>query len=105
MTLTAHKAFVAMFYALDAAYDDNHDRDLGSFLSAANPFLFKGEGSADVAVYDEFRCEYNLQYPEGAKPEEARLFVRGFLDAKSDKLVRFFDGVANASSWADAVSK
>lgn len=88
-----------MFYALDAAYDDGNSRELGQFLSAANPFLFKGEGSADIAVYESFRADY----PDYAEEAEALNFVRGYLARQGKFLLAAFDSIANADNWKEAL--
>lgn len=43
------------FYALDYVYDNYKNKELGNFLSEANPFLFNDEGSADSCIYYEFK--------------------------------------------------
>lgn len=99
MQVDAYKAYVTMFYALDAAYDNNNSTELGQFLSAANPFLFKGEGSADIAVYEGFRADY----PRNAEEAEALNFVRDYLAKQGKFLLAAFDSIANADAWKEAL--
>ena len=47
--------FTMIFYALDLYYDEHQSDELGRFLSEMSPFTFVQIGSADPAVYDEFR--------------------------------------------------
>lgn len=95
----AYKAFVTMFYALDAAYGKSGSSELGRFLSAANPILFKGEGSADIAVYEGFKAGY----PDEADEVEAYRFVRGYLAEQGGFLLDAFDLIANAEAWSEAL--
>lgn len=99
MRVDAYKAYVTMFYALDAAYDENNSNELGQFLSAANPFLFKDEGSADIAVYEGFRADY----PNDAEEAEALDFVRGYLAKQGEFLLSAFDSIASADAWDEAL--
>ena len=99
MKVDAYKAYVTMFYALDAAYDNNNSSELGQFLSAANPVLFKGEGSADIAVYEGFRVDY----PDDAEEAEALSFVRDYLAKQGELLLAAFDSIANAAAWNEAL--
>lgn len=52
--MTQFELFCMIFYVLDAEWDETKNKHLGSFLSAANPFLFEDVGSADPVVYKEF---------------------------------------------------
>lgn len=47
--------FSLIFFMLDACWDDNKDDNLGHFLSEMNPYLWDDIGSADPAVYEEFK--------------------------------------------------
>ena len=40
---------------LDACWEKNKDENLGYFLSEMNPYLWVDIGSADPAVYEEFK--------------------------------------------------
>jgi len=44
-----------LYYALDNVWEKNKDDNLGEFCSNMNPFLFKGEGSADPTIYSHFK--------------------------------------------------
>lgn len=67
--------FCMMFYALDAQWEENGNRELGDFLSRANPFLFADEGSADPAVYADF-CR---RIPETIPIEKSYEIARGYV--------------------------
>ena len=67
--------FTMIFYALDHEWDNNHEQDLGDFLSDMNPFLFKDEGSADPAVYAEFCSVISEQITEENSYDLARKYI------------------------------
>ncbi|MCI5538938.1 MAG: hypothetical protein MR390_09530 [Oscillospiraceae bacterium] len=46
--------FCMIYYVLDAEWDETKNKEIGNYLSGANPFLFSDIGSADPAVYDDF---------------------------------------------------
>ena len=52
--MNTFELFCLIFYALDAVWDESKDKELGNYLSNANPFLFKDIGSANPEVYDFF---------------------------------------------------
>lgn len=79
MSATAYAAFIAMYYALDAAYDAIGEEELRRYLSDANPFLFKGEGSADPAVYAELEQAYRGACGDNPDAQEALSVVRDYL--------------------------
>ena len=67
--------FTMIFYALDYEWDNNHEQDLGNFLSDMNPFLFEDEGSADPAVYAEFCSVISEQVTEENSYDLARKYI------------------------------
>ncbi|MDD6694013.1 MAG: hypothetical protein PUE38_06580 [Olsenella sp.] len=113
-----HDSFVAMYQALDAAFDEHPSSErLREFASEANPFLWKGKGSADPAVYIEFEHAWKERFGnhEIAAPE-ARQFVRGHLKTQDEDeyafapagdvtLVEAFDSVADEATWEEALSE
>lgn len=103
MSTSSYCAFEAMFYALDAAYDENKNLALRSYLANANPFLFANEGSADPAVYETFKQGYDLALGLDASVEEARMFVREYLKGEGEALLESFDEIADAESWEKAI--
>lgn len=105
MSVTAYAAFIAMYYALDAAYDAIGDEELRRYLSDANPFLFKGEGSADPAVYAEFEQAYKGACGDDPNAQEALAAVRGYLGRQdTDALIAAFDSVVDYESWEKATT-
>ena len=104
MSISAYDAFSTMFYALDAAYSDLGGAVLRSYLTNANPFLFAGEGSADPAVFELFKQEFDSRIGDSASPEEARLFVRDYLGNEGEVLLAAFDAVADSERWESAIS-
>ena len=114
MTVTAHDAFVNMYYALDAAFDEHRSDRLREFVSEANPFLWKDKGSADPALYIEFERAGKREFEnDEATAPEARCFVRNYLTTQDEgeyafasagdiTLVQAFDSVADEKSWEEA---
>ena len=61
------------------------------FLSEANPHVWADEGSADPAIYSEFRRMFEAAFPEGAaEPWASAEVVKEFL-ASMQELYRFVD--------------
>ncbi len=118
MQVDAYDSFVAMYQALDAAFDEHPSSErLREFASEANPFLWKGKGSADPAVYIEFEHAWKERFGnhEIAAPE-ARQFVRGYLKTQDEDeyafapagdvtLVEAFDSMADEATWEEALSE
>lgn len=46
--------FCIIYLALDADFDETHDKELGNYLMDADPFLFKEKTSAVKDVYEVF---------------------------------------------------
>lgn len=113
MKVTVHNAFIAMYYALEAATDKFPDHKLGTFVQDCNPFVWKDRGSADPAVYTEFSEAYSRNCGEtGASAEESRSFCREWLRGQSEKyefyrgpLVEAFDSVATPEDWKEVLAK
>ena len=91
-----------MYYALDAAYDNSHNKALGKYLSDANPFRFKDEGSADPAVYSEFKSLIESENGSEHDVSFAYAFVRRYLAEEGPELISAFDSVADENSWNEA---
>ncbi len=92
-----------MYYALDAAYDNSYNKTLGKYLSDANPFRFKDGGSADPAIYSEFRSLIESEDGSTHDASFAYAFVRRYLTGKGSELISAFDSVADENSWDEAV--
>ena len=54
MLVTAHDAFMVMYYALEAATDEYPDQGLTTLVQDCDPFVWKDRLSADPAVWTEF---------------------------------------------------
>lgn len=117
MTVTAYDAFVNMYYALDAAFDEHNSDRLREFVSEADPFLWKDKGSADPAVYIEFEQAWKKRFGDGqVTPPEARQFVSDYLKTQDEgeyafapagdvTLAEAFDSVADEETWEEALSE
>lgn len=111
MRTTDYQAFVAMYQALDAAYDESHNKKVLAFVSDANPDIWKGRTSGDPAVFSEFADAFAAKFPNGwAEPAEAKAFVRAYLAEQNDEydweegdLVASFDSVVTSELWEQAL--
>lgn len=54
MLVTAHDAFMAMYYALEAATDEYPNQGLKTLVQDCDPFVWKDRLSAGPAVWTEF---------------------------------------------------
>ena len=54
MRTLSEKAYLSMFYVIDAYYSVHPTDSVGSLLSDLSPFIFKDTISADPAAYDDF---------------------------------------------------
>lgn len=112
MQATDYQAFVAMYQALDAAYDEDHNKKVLAFISDANPNIWKGRTSGDPAVFAEFADGFAARFPGGkAQPKDAMAFVRIYLTGQNDEydweegdLVAAFDSVVTSDLWEQALA-
>ena len=93
MTADAYSTYVNMFLALDALWDECHGETLAGYLSEANPYLFRGQHSADPAVWSEFSAAFNARF-DGDAPslEDAHAFVVDYLMEISDEYAKAYPG-------------
>lgn len=87
--------FTMIFYVLDAAWDKTHDRELGDFLSRANPFLFEDLTSADPEIYMEF-CEL-VEKP--IKLENSYTFAKRYIDSLQNKTISEVFAQLSEPAW------
>ena len=112
MQVTVHDAFMAMYYALEAATDDYPDQGLQTLVQDCDPFVWKDRLSADPAVYAEFSEAYSASYGDGRiDAEEARAFCRAWLEKQAEAhefyagpLVAAFDSIATPEDWERALA-
>jgi len=82
-----------MFHALDALWDECHDKTLGGFLSEANPHLWAGKGSVGPAVWEEFSKAFGKRFPSGeATLEQANPFIYAYLEDIGETYSRAYPG-------------
>ena len=103
MVVATDKAFVAVYYALDAAYDNNHDKILREYLSNANPFQFKDGRSADPATYSEFRSFYEGRIGSQSNQENSLSCVHEYLRYQNPNFLEIFDTIVNKETWVEAL--
>ena len=95
--MTQFELYSLIFYALDAAWDENQDDELGEFLSAANPFRFKDTGSADPSVYEDFCTKTDSTIPVTESYIAAKNYIESLGKAS---LVSAFSTI-NESDWLE----
>ncbi len=112
MRVSAHTAFTAMYYALEAATDEYDDQGLKTFVQDCDPFVWKDHFSADPAVYAEFYEAYSIAYGDKEiSPKEARSFCRGWLEQQATThefyagpLVAAYDSIATPEDWESVLA-
>lgn len=113
MEVTAHDAFMAMYYALEAATDEYRGNGLKTLVEDSNPFVWKDHLSADPAVWADFSTEFSESFGERTvSPKEARFFCRDWLARQSKErecyhapLVEAFDSIATPQDWESALEE
>lgn len=87
--------YLSMYFTLNYVWDGlaKPGNGLSEYLSDANPFLFKGRGSADPAIWLEFERDFLTRFPSGsALDEESLEFVRAYLAEKGPYYMKVFPG-------------
>ena len=56
--LNTYTSFKLLDYALDSVFDETKEEGLGEFCSNMTPFLFSEEGSADPAIYSNYKKHF-----------------------------------------------
>ncbi|MCD8316376.1 MAG: hypothetical protein LUB61_03090 [Eggerthellaceae bacterium] len=104
MKFSCHQVYVAMFYALEAAFHRNKDEELEQYVSDSNPFLWKDGGSADPAVYVGFAEAFDKAFGDSAYEKDSLKFVRNYLkQGGSPLLIEAFDSVVTPDNWIDGL--
>ena len=57
--MNAFELYTMIFYVVDLFYDDNPSAELGAYLGAMSPLTFDNVGSADPAIFEEFKKYIN----------------------------------------------
>lgn len=112
MQATDYQTFVAMYQALDAAYEDDGNKKVLAFISDANPNIWKGRSSGDPAIFIAFAKDFASKFPSGkTEPEDAMSFVRTYLADQNGEynweegdLVAAFDSVVSPELWKQALT-
>lgn len=106
--MNKYQIFIALFYVLDAEYDECKDERLGNYLSGMNPFLFKGEGSADPAIYSEFSSIFKTKIgtvEEELEYNEAYDFVKCYLGKINNTIVLNYFLKTSKDTWINTLSE
>lgn len=97
--MTRFELFCMIFYVLDSEWDETKNKHLGSFLSAANPFLFEDVGSADPAVYKEF-CN---AIDRSITIEDSYKQACSYIDSLHDPIISAAFKSLDQHEWSDCV--
>lgn len=108
-----YQTFVAMYQILDTSYNNTHSEKTLSYISDADPNVWKGHVSGDPAVFSEFSTAFNKRFPSGkAEPAETASFVREYLAEQNGiytwvegDLVEAFDSVVTSELWGQELAK
>ena len=92
--------FCMIFFVLDAEWDETKDQELGSFLSSANPFLFKDIGSAVPWVYSEF-CQ---MIPEKITVENSYGIALEYIKSLHNNVVSKAFSTIDKKEWIECVN-
>lgn len=80
MELTVKQTFLAMFFLLDAYYDNGYGGDLGGLLGSINPHLFVGDMPADPAAFDDWKACISEVNDNRINPDVAYKAIIQFLE-------------------------
>ena len=97
--MTKFELFCMIFYVLDAEWDETKNKHLGTFLSAANPYLFEDAGSADPVVYKEF-CKV---VDESITVEDSYEQASAYIDSLHDQTISDAFKSIDRPEWLDCV--
>ena len=97
--MTPFDLYCAIYYALDAAWDETHNEQLGEFLSSANPFLFTGTNSAVPAVYTQF-CQI-VTVP--ITPDDSYALAHSYIQTLNQPFLTTAFSAVTPKEWAACV--
>jgi hypothetical protein len=91
------------YYILDAAADEFDDDNVRTLASSANPFLFKDIGSADPAIYIEFKQAWDKEFGENAEIDfsDCKDFIKNYLLSFSSIPRDTFNIVVDEDTWVE----
>lgn len=79
MRTSSDKAYLSMFYVIDAYYSNHPSDSVGCLASDLSPYIFKDSKSADPAAYDDF-CDCFAKTAKGREVDDVDV---GYQAAKS----------------------
>lgn len=91
--------FCMIYYVLDADWDDSKNKELGEFLSSANPFLFDDVGSADSSVYTHF-CDV---ITDVITIENSYALAKLYIDSLDNDVISAAFTTINEEEWIESV--
>ena len=76
--LNTYTSFKLLYYALDSIFDETKEEGLGEFCSNMNPFIFADEGSADPAIYSNYKKQFEERFNIECSISEAYEFAKEY---------------------------
>ena len=101
MIWSTFELYCMIYLVLDAEWDDTKDECLGQFLSEASPFTFADNGSADPAVYADFK----RQITEPITLENSFVLAKRYIDSLRDTTILEAFSWIDESEWRECVSE
>jgi hypothetical protein len=99
--LDTYTSFKLLYYALDAIYDETKNKGLGEFCSNMNPFIFTDEGSADPAIYSDYKIKFEEKFNKECSIIDAYNFSKDFLNKETDIYAKYAADAFNEISFDD----
>ena len=91
--------FCMIYYVLDAEWDESGNKQLGEFLSSANPFQFEDIGSADPAIYEEF----SKKVPDIITPDNSYEYAKKYVGTLENKEVQAAFLTIDRKEWSECL--
>lgn len=113
LKVSSHDAFISMYLALNAAYNDTRSEKVLSYLTDADPTIWTDGGSADPEIYESFKKLWDLKFSNGyASAEDSYEFVKSYLAIQNGiytwhpgDLEYIFKQYASIDIWKEALIK
>ena len=113
---SARQIFIAIYWALDAAFEKFESDGLRLMLSDMNPFLWQEGESADRAVWADYLDGFRKEFGGNAATDAASLpFAQAYVKKQEEhyrtiypdgpSYVSAFDSVANEGNWSELLDK
>lgn len=99
--LDTYTSFKLLYYALDSVFDETKNEGLGEFCSNMNPFIFADEGSADPAIYSNYKKQFEEKFNKECSIIDAYNFAKQYLNKETDIYAKYAIEAFNNISLED----